>query len=387
MSVLINEETYQATLAKVERINQRAEKRGFTGLIELVAKQVAIETIDEFGFERTEYWIEAELTGDPPCYNGWTFLATLDWDQHAGLVVRAAPGTPEVNRELLTENTCAHCGTIRNRNETYLVRNVETGEQVQVGSSCIKDFLGWAGSIVFLDMESVGNELPWGMGSDLPDFMGTQYAVAVAWALIKLDGYRPAKQYGCTKEATIDVLWPPRNMTNERRVELARIRDLADEAMERADECIAWVLSEDFEGASDYVRNLKAIAGAKSVSMRNIGLLASAPQAWAKWQQQSLIRKAETTTSEWIGEVGQKVTVTATIQAIRFIEGNFGTTVLYSMCDVAGNIIKWFASREALGDKINETVTIKATIKELDTFQNIKQTVITRAKLVHIVEV
>jgi hypothetical protein len=379
MSVLINEESYQATLAKVEKINARAEKRGFTGLIELVAKPVTIEVIDEFGFERTEFWIEAELTGEPPCYNGWTFLATLDWDQHAGLIVRSAPGAPTVDRAPLTENTCAHCGTLRNRNETYLVRNIETGEQVQVGSSCIKDFLGWAGSIVFLDLEAVSNELGFfGAGSGLPDFVGTQYAMAVAWALIKLNGYKPSRSYGATKEAVMDVLWPPRSMSNERRAELARIRDLANEAMERAGECIAWILSEDFGGQSDYVRNLKAIAGARSVSMRNIGLLASAPQAWAKSQQQTLIK--QNPTSNWLGEPGQRLVITATISSIQFLDKEFGTVVLYSLRDEAGNVIKWFASREALGDKVGETVTIKATIKALETFRDVKQTVITRAK-------
>jgi hypothetical protein len=36
----INETNYQATVAKVQKINQRAQKRGFTGHITLDAQQV-----------------------------------------------------------------------------------------------------------------------------------------------------------------------------------------------------------------------------------------------------------------------------------------------------------------------------------------------------------
>ncbi len=382
MSYRLNEAEYAATLAKVEKINDRADRRGFTGRIELTAKQVAVESIDEFGFERTEIWVEVDLAGDPPCYNNWVFLATLDWDEHAGLIVRTAPGAPDIDREPLTENHCDHCKTIRHRNQTYLVRHKETGQQMQVGSTCMKDFLGWTGSIVFMDIESLSQELGFGYGSGMPDSMGTQYAMAVAWALIKLDGYKAASSYGsCTKNDVVDVLWPPRTMDQARRNELARIRDLADEAMERAAECIAWVLSDDFGGVGNYAQNLKAVVGAGQVSMRNIGLLASAPQAWARWLNNTLIR-TEAQTSNWLGAAGDKVTVTATINAITFIPGTYGTTVLYSLQDEAGNVIKWFASREALGDKVGEVVTLKAAIKALDTFKDVKQTIITRAKVI-----
>jgi hypothetical protein len=379
----INETNYQATVAKVQKINQRAQKRGFTGHIILDAQRVVVESLDEFGFDRTEIWFDVELGGEAASYNGWTFQATLAWDEAAGLVVRSAPGADPVDRSQLEPNHCDHCRTDRFRKETYVVRNVETGEQLQVGSTCIKDFLGWTGSIVFLDTETLGEELGFGGYGGAADRVGTEYATAVAWALIKLDGYKPASSYGSTtKGDVLDVLFPPKVPDLARRIELARIQALAAEAKDQAAACIAWVLSDDFTGASDYVQNLKNIVGADSVSFGNIGLLASAPQAWARWQQKTLIREAEAAqVSDWLGDVGKRITFTATVRAITYIPGDFGTTVLYSMLDAAGNIIKWFASREALGDQVGETYTLKATIKAQDTFKDVKQTLVTRAKV------
>lgn len=378
----INGAEFEATAAKVKKINERARKRGFTGRITLDAQQVVVESTDEFGFQRTEIWFDVELGGEAPSYNGWTFQATLAWDEAAGLVVRSAPGADPINRAQLQENHCDHCDTARFRKETYVVRNIETSEQLQVGSTCIKDFLGWTGSIVFFNEDALGQELFDGFGAG-PDRVGTQYAMAVAWALIKLDGYKPASSYGATtKGDVLDVLFPPKFPDLARRIELARIQDLAAEAMDRAAECIAWVLSDDFAGASDYVQNLKNVVGADSVSFGNIGILASAPQAWARWQEKTLIREAEAKqVSNWLGPVGERLTFTATVKAISYIPSTFGTTVLYSMLDAAGNVIKWFASREALGDEIGETFTLKATVKAQDTFKDVKQTLVTRAKV------
>jgi hypothetical protein len=379
--VRINSTELQATRAKLTKINDRAAKRGFTGRLDLTVERVEVTKTDDFGFQRTEIMFDVALTGEAPKHNGWTFVATLDWDLYAGLITRTAPGTDPIDRNTLQEGWCDHCRTNRQRNETYLVRH-EDGRQLQVGSSCIKDFLGHQASIVFLGTEEIGEELGFGgFGSSLPDAVSTEYAMAVAWALIKLDGYKPASSFGATtKGDVIDVLWPPRGLTMKRREELARIRELADEAMVRAKGCIAWVLN-DMTGTGDYVTNLKAIVGADYVTSRNIGVLASAPQAWAKALHRTLIEKSATI-SNWIGAEKDKVTFTATVNDIRYTASDFGSMTLYTMQTPEGDVVKWFSSAGTLGDKPGVTFTLKATIKALEEFRGVKQTLITRAKIV-----
>lgn len=383
MTLRINKAEYEATVDKVAKINARAIKRGFTGRLEVVATQVEVKTKDLYGMRRTEVFYDTDITGEAPKYAGWEFLAILDWDTASDLIVRAAPGVENIDRSLLTRDQCDHCGTHRQRKNIYLVRNVETGLQVQVGSSCIKDFLGHDTNIVFLDrdgVEAMADLGSYGLGA--PDTFGTQYVLAIAWALIKLDGFRPANSFGSTtKGDVLDVLTPPRNMTPDRRAELARIRDLAHEAMDRAQECLAWVLSDDFKGDSDYVTNLKVIAASDHVGLGGVGLLASAPQTWARWQEKTLIKETEKLPSNWVGAVGDKLTFTATIKSIRHIPGDYGTKTLYTMRTEAGDIVKWFCSgRNDLGDQVGRQVTFKATVKAHDTFRDIKETLVTRAK-------
>lgn len=374
----ITREQYDAMVLKVEQANARAAKKGLAGRLTITGTPVMVTSKDEItGIERTWEEVQVVFGGEAPKYNGWTFLATLDWDENAGLIVRTAPGVETVDRSGLAEGFCDHCKVNRNRNETYLLRH-DDGRQVQVGSTCIKDFLGLQVGIAWLDSANIASEF--GVGTWARD-NGTEYVLALAWALIKLDGFKPAADFNSTKGGVFTVLYPPRVITEQYREFASRVRSLAAEATERAAEVRAFILSDDFSGDSEYVRNLKAVAAADYVSDRNVGLLVSAPQAWAKHLERTLIREKEAEVpSEWVGSVGDKLIVTVTIRGVRFIEAQYGTTVLYTFKDQDGNLYKWFASREALGDKTGEVVTIKATVKGHEEFRGMKETLLTRAK-------
>jgi len=87
-------------------------------------------------------------------------------------------------------------------------------------------------------------------------------------------------------------------------------------------------------------------------------------------------------TSEWIGEVGDKVK-DIKVQLIRkySMDGRYGLTTLYSFQDESGNILNWWTTtyKEI---EVGQWTTIKtATIKKLDEYKGVKQTVLTRAKL------
>src|SRR5258708_25065837 len=81
------------------------------------------------------------VDGIAPKIAGWSFIATLSWDGEI-LVTRTGPGFDgRIDACSVRAGECDHCHTIRQRYDTYLVER-ETGERKQVGSSCIKDFLG-----------------------------------------------------------------------------------------------------------------------------------------------------------------------------------------------------------------------------------------------------
>lgn len=148
-----------ATQDKMAKLNARAARRGWTGRITVTSERVEITETGESGLPVTKIRNEVTIDGEAPCYGGWTFLASLDFDPEAGLIVSTAPGVKSVDREGLTEGGCDHCGLdITTRRYCYLVKH-EDGRQLQVGSTCIKDFLGWSANPVFVSERQVSDEL------------------------------------------------------------------------------------------------------------------------------------------------------------------------------------------------------------------------------------
>lgn len=376
-----------ATVDKIEKINERAARREFTGRLAVECTEVIEKRRDALGFEIEETLYDVVVTGEPPSYNGWTLAAVLDWDAEAGLIVRTAPGVDRVDRDGLREGWCDHCAMLRQRNSTYLVRN-GAGEQRQVGSTCIKDFLGWSGNVVFYSASEAQDEID-GMlagGGHLDRRWSVETVLAVAWAASQAFGYVPASSYDGTptKSIVLTVLSPnPRSAGDRELVE--GLRPYVQRSAEQAGIVRDWVLGEGFSGDGEYTLNLKAVAGAESVGSRNVGLLASAPQAWARAMERDLIRRAEREEliSEHVGQPKDKLDLTVRITSIRYIPGDYGTTTLYTLVSDDHRVFKWFSTSAALGETADDTLyKIRGTVKGHDEYGGMKSTVLTRCKVI-----
>lgn len=89
--------------------------------------------------------------------------------------------------------------------------------------------------------------------------------------------------------------------------------------------------------------------------------------------------------SNYIGEVGQKVETTVTLKRVSFFETNYGyygtTVAILCFEDNNGNVIVWKTS-SAPNIDVGDTMTIRGTVKELGEYKGVKQTVLTRCKIV-----
>ena len=73
---------------------------------------------------------------------GWQFVGTIEFTE-LGNIIRLADSSFEGKipvKYLHTPKICEHCGKIRNRKDTYLIYNVDSGEFKQVGSTCLLDY-------------------------------------------------------------------------------------------------------------------------------------------------------------------------------------------------------------------------------------------------------
>lgn len=84
--------------------------------------------------------------------------------------------------------------------------------------------------------------------------------------------------------------------------------------------------------------------------------------------------------SEYIGEVGQRITKLVELISVFGYDTKFGWTNVYKMKDENGDIIVWKSGTE-LPDKFEKGI-VSATIKEHSEYRGEKQTVVTRLSVV-----
>lgn len=369
-----------ATEAKIEKINAIASKKGLSGRLTVESTEVEIKR-NVAGIEVSEIRFETSITGEPPRHNGWVFLASLEWIE-TGVITRNAPGsTVLVDRDALKPGHCDHCGYNRRRKTTYVVLNEETGKQVQVGSSCLKDFLGWTGSVVFFTEEEIREEVGGCSGWGTPEFT-TESILAVAWACVTTFGYFRSREAGATASTVWEVMGARENKYN--RELKAKIEAVAKDALPMARKLLEFIKSDEFGPAdNDYVRNLKTYCEATYNTARSFGFLASVPQAYAKHNEKTFRKEREKSESvnEWVGKEKDKLTLKVKIKGYLPIAGTYGTTHLYTLLADTGHVFKWFASRPAFGDDVTEEFfPIQATVKGHDEWQGNKATLVKLCK-------
>lgn len=378
---------FTATQTKVDTINARAVKRGFSGRIEVTGTYREVEEKDATGLPRTRVVVDTEITGEAPSYNGWTFLAavdTVDTEDGPAFVLRRAPGVPEsnVDRSTLTPGHCAHCEVTRsNRRYTYLVRHTETSETVQVGSTCIKDFTGWQGKPVFIDLDAVESELESSLtGGGRPDYT-PETVVALAWAISRRYGWEAG---GGTRGRVESYLYGNTKADRDLRSEVAA--DLDEKTTETARKIVTELL-EGLDGASDYAANLKVCLRAGHVEPRHMGLVVSAVSAYERMTGDRLRKTSEEQEKRetcYAGTKGEKITVTGPITRLVPVETNYGYSPSTSMLVIVKDgttVAKMFtAAAWAFDVEQGAEVTITGTVKDHEEYRGTKQTVLTRPK-------
>lgn len=139
--------TFTKIVEKVESLNRRAEKRGLSPAFSItVEREFSVRTEGTYEFED---FVEFRIDGIYPAISGYTFAAVVD---HAsgGLIFRNPAFVEDIDLTAFADRkVCDHCGTKRQRSKTILLSD-KSGKIIQVGTTCIIDFLGKeAGALEF----------------------------------------------------------------------------------------------------------------------------------------------------------------------------------------------------------------------------------------------
>ena len=85
--------------------------------------------------------------------------------------------------------------------------------------------------------------------------------------------------------------------------------------------------------------------------------------------------------SEHIGEVKQRITTEVTVLDTKWIETQYGGSMLVKMVTPEGNRLAWFASNPPDCVEIGAQLNLTGTVKDHKEFRGAKETNLTRCKV------
>lgn len=380
---LIPEYNVSILAEKLDKLNKRAAKLGVDPV-----GFTPHETIEKnLGTTANPEWVvfqHVAVRGTSPKLAGWQFAATLEHDE-SGVIVRRLPALdPSVDlRAFRTADptNCDQCHTRRRRTDTYVVLHTD-GTLKQVGSTCLRDFLGgqsperiaaWLTFVADLldDLENTESEF---YGGSAPARESTLFYMTHVACMIRINGWTSRGQaydFGgyATSDAAADNIFNQARRATHKGVPQWVDPTPEDERVAR--EAIEFVRAlDESELENDYVYNLFTSLKGESVAKRQYGIAASAIKFHGK-AIETKIKAEKRAESEFIGTVGQKkfavdVTITKVVRIEDRYSYNGGTKPLYCMIDANGNVVQWFASSDQDGMEPGVKGTIVGTIKAHD---------------------
>lgn len=313
----------------------------------------------------TEVWFNVEiLNAYPVVAGGYQFVAAIDHIAEGVNMVRVAPEFRDMDLTHLNTVTsrCDQCHVDRLRLRTYFFKS-EDGTEVQVGSTCMTDFLGhkvkfhWYETLdeILDDDEMFGRSRGGGGGSR---YSVIDYAMAAA-TLINHMGFRKADQEGAaTKNQMAAFLMSNQGFDN--------VPKMTDEQREEAQAAIQWIL--DLEADSEYLRNLQTVFKYDLSERKYHGLIASFLTAYRRhlgWIAEQAAREIEVKTPVITGE---KVQITGTVVSVDLKETDWGYREVMTVKDDRG--FKVWGTRPAkisdchAGDKVSFIASVERSSED-----------------------
>lgn len=335
------------------------------------------------------------LTGTltAPQLAGWELLGKLDFVSAApGVLRKFRPGVecPEAFHDVGPER-CDHCGTLRRRNQSFVLRH-EDGREVVVGRTCLGDFLGHGGSAettaLRCDLETEVWEL---LASGSRGFVDGDEAdpAAPGWgfwdplrtlelvcAEVRRNGFVSRKQ----AETSTDLVQTTRDVLaavltartqNEREAARAFRAGVTDADRALARDVLDWACK--LSGRSDFEANLRTSLMAE-VTLGSLGFVAAAPSAFLR------SREDRGALAEPLGEVGVKVEFVGRVVGAWGRAGSYGWTTTIKIVSEAGHVALWYASGQP-DVPLHVPVRVRGAVKSYGVSRGVFQTTLTRCKI------
>jgi hypothetical protein len=348
---------------RIERIDRRARRLG-TGPVWLV----------DTGRREADRAVVV-LQGDAPRLDGWRIAAVVR-QRGADAQLRPVPGAPSLRlpAERWRTASCDHCRVVRNRKETFLLFHDGDGAVRQVGSSCMRDFLGGH------DPERLCRQAEYLLlaGAELSDADG---GTAEPAATLELEAFlahaaRVVRRAGWTTRAAATDETPSSADQAEASLEHEAPLDPADRRLARG--TIAWArellpLKRD---PSAFELDLVAAVNEPWITRRERGLICAAVMIRRRELARARVR------SRHQGRVGDEIDVVGLVEYVfTRPSARWGSVHHAILRDLQGNRYRWWSSRP-LPIEEYRAYRLSGRVTAHDEYRGERETVLTRCRTV-----
>lgn len=310
------------------------------------------------------------------CLDGWRVVAQIDHGDSGNVVNLIDPKEQISAIWYSLKPFCDHCNTNRRRNITFIVRH-ENGIYKQVGKSCLMDYTGISPALVAMAAEIKdicidSNSEKGCYNSDINNIkmFSIRDILAASVESIEKYGYIKSDFPNSTKSNVLEMLH--------------KQTETSEKSKKEAENIINWLKNLDVNMGIE--RDCKSLICGEYVKIKHIGKLAYMPISYKKALEQKQkeieqsARKEAEKVSNYVGTVGEKVTFTAEKAVLlTSYPTEYGYTYVYKFISNS-NVFVWFSSRNVEG--VKDRCTIKGTVKSHSEREGVKQTILTRCKVI-----
>lgn len=373
-------ESFKAELAK---LNKKLAK--YESSIEMLSLKKSYRVV---GYDDGLYYLDAEFINDDNKYlrisgfdielsnpiakgkQGVQYLGNIKFTDGV-MQVHSSNEESLFNRVNTNQrDVCDHCGKNMKRNNWYFF--LEDDKVKKIGSTCVHEWFGmdiesilakYEEFMIYVNSYESDEEFENARANDsIFSIENILRSLATVTDEFKLS-WQKRSDYTLGTAAEIKMmLLDSKSKTVE--VDVEQIKAIVLEK---------W----NIEASNDFEFNIiEALFNngkvADMISVKHLGVV-----CWAIWNAMTTIKKADNNiSSEYLGEVGDKIEFTATPKCVFSGEGYYGISYIY-IFETEKGIAKWTTSKAI---DVEKESTFKGTIKETTEYNGQKQTVVTRCR-------
>jgi hypothetical protein len=341
---------------------------------------------------------EYVINGEAPRIHGWALLARVE---HVGErnFVQAVPGVDVPVSAFTSDPVCEHCNTKRRRKDTFLVRHDTNGLIMQVGSTCLRDFLGHDSPEKIVAMATYVTKGVCDLADEFDDWQDEYYGLrphdlvnvevmlSTVSACIRVYGWvSRGRAYEHNTISSVDTAAEyifAKKASDLKPFEKDGFK-VTDADVGRAAKALEWMRTADMPPTS-YFQNLKSAALLGAVTFRSMGILASGIVAYERATEQAKkgAGQGRTYAAGHAAPVKARKVFKGEVVALRHGSGTYGPYTLLKIHADTGHCLAWFATADWAHDvQVGDALEFKATVKRHSEYRGVDETELTRGALV-----